>query len=350
MVYIAYTIVGKISRAREKVVGERLTRVGFGRGSGGNTAFRIVILATIVAAVGQIALGGVVRVSNSGLGCPDWPLCHGRIIPPFELHTLIEYSHRLSASTLGFLVLAATIMVWRAPWRSTAAVVAMTGALVLVGVAAVLGGITVLTELEWWVVLFHLGIAEGVVAGLVIAAMAGWRGGPAAEPAIEGSVSVRMRWMTGLALMGTFLLILSGSYMIGRGYGSSCSAWPGCLGTLLPSGEAYLTHMSHRYVAGLAGFLVLVLTAVAWYESARPRVRWTTLAVLVLFVVQGLAGAITVWSGFAAGMKAAHLAMATIVWVALVYVAVLQVPGWPVALRRVDKSPDPAVGLEGASF
>ncbi len=326
---------------------ELLARVGGGRGSGGNTAFRIVIVAAILAAVGQIALGGVVRVTESGLGCPDWPLCHGRLIPPFELHTLIEYSHRLSASTLGFLVLAATIMVWRARWRSPAAVIAMTGALVLVGVAAVLGGITVLTELAWWVVLFHLGIAEAVVAGLVIAAMAGWRGGPA--PATDGYFSLRMRWLTGLALAGAFLLILSGSYVVGRGFGSSCSTWPACLGSLLPSGEAYLMHMSHRYVAGLAGLLVLVLTAAAWYEPVRPRVRWTMLAVLALFAVQGLTGAVTVWSGFAAGMKAAHLAVASVVWIALVYVAVLQVPAWPVVLRRSDETQKPVPGLEGAS-
>ena len=312
-------------------------------------AFRVVIMASILAAIGQIALGGVVRVTDSGLGCPDWPLCHGSLIPPFEFHTLIEYSHRLSASTLGLLVLAGTVIVWLARWRSPAAVTAMTGALVLVGAAAVLGGVTVLTELAWWVVLIHLGLAEGVVASLVVAAVAGWRGGPALEPAAEIAFSTRMRWLTGLALGGTFLLILSGSYMVGRGYGSSCSTWPACLGSLLPSGEAYLVHMSHRYVAGLAGLLVLALTAAAWYGAARPRVRWTTLAVLALFVVQGLAGAVTVWSGFAAGMKAAHLAVATIVWIALVYVAVLQIPAWPVALRRVDKSPEPVVGMEGAS-
>ena len=326
-----------------------LKRAFGGGDNGGNTAFRIVIVAAIITAVGQVALGGVVRVTDSGLGCPDWPLCHGRLIPPFELHTLIEYSHRLSASTLGFLVLAATIIVWRDPWRSTLAVGATTGALILVGVAAVLGGITVLTELAWWVVLFHLGIAEAVVASLVIAAVAGWRGGPVLEPARDDIFSLRMRWLTGLALGGTLLLILSGSYMVGRGFGSSCSTWPTCLGSLLPSGEVYMVHMSHRYVAGLAGLLVLALTASAWLEAVRPSVRWTTLAVLVVFVVQGLVGAVTVWSEFAAGMKAAHLAVATVLWVALVYVAMLQMPEWPVTNRRAERNPDPVSGLEGAS-
>jgi heme A synthase len=107
--------------------------------------------------------------------------------------------------------------------------------------------------------------------------------------------------------------------------------------------------MSHRYVAGLAGLLVLALTASAWFEAVRPSVRWTTLAVLVVFLVQGLVGAVTVWSEFAAAMKAAHLAVATILWVALVYVAMLQMPEWPVTNRRAERNPDPVSGLEGAS-
>ena len=73
------------------------------------------------------------------------------------------------------------------------------------------------------------------------------------------------------------------------------------------------------------------------------------MAVLVVFVVQGLVGAVTVWSEFAAGMKATHLAVATMLWVALVYVAMLQMPEWPVTRRRAERNPDPVSGLEGAS-
>ena len=59
----------------------------------------------LIDAVAQVTLGGIVRVTGSGLGCPDWPLCYGQIIPPFKLDTLIEYSHRLSGMILGILVL-----------------------------------------------------------------------------------------------------------------------------------------------------------------------------------------------------------------------------------------------------
>ena len=54
-----------------------------------------------IATVFLISLGSFVRVTGSGLACPDWPLCNGSIIPAFEYHVLIEYSHRLSAAIVS---------------------------------------------------------------------------------------------------------------------------------------------------------------------------------------------------------------------------------------------------------
>jgi len=68
--------------------------------------FRRVAVLTAVFAYLQIALGGLVRVSGSGLGCPDWPLCHGRPYPPADLHAIIEYSHRAVGTVTGVLIIA----------------------------------------------------------------------------------------------------------------------------------------------------------------------------------------------------------------------------------------------------
>src|SRR5256885_2622851 len=66
--------------------------------------FRALSVATAVATYALVVLGGVVRVSGSGLGCPDWPLCHGRLLPPLDLHSIIEYSHRTTASLASTLI------------------------------------------------------------------------------------------------------------------------------------------------------------------------------------------------------------------------------------------------------
>ena len=95
--------------------------------------FRRLAFLTAFFAYLQIALGGVVRVSGSGLGCPDWPLCNGRPYPPPNVHSIIEYSHRTVGTITGVLLIATVITAWivfrnRRPlvaWLATASLVAI---------------------------------------------------------------------------------------------------------------------------------------------------------------------------------------------------------------------------------
>ena len=109
-----------------------------------SATFKLLISISLVVAFSQITLGGIVRASESGLGCPDWPLCHGELIPPFEFHTLVEYSHRLTGTVLGILVI---ITLWVAALerkRDSVSFRLCLGSLFLVIAAGLLGGLTVL--------------------------------------------------------------------------------------------------------------------------------------------------------------------------------------------------------------
>ena len=70
----------------------------------------------LVASVGQVALGGVVRVTDSGLGCPDWPLCYGHLLPPAGYEIALETGHRFVAALLGLLIITIAIVSLRQLW------------------------------------------------------------------------------------------------------------------------------------------------------------------------------------------------------------------------------------------
>ena len=286
-------------------------------------ALAYLALAALVASIVQVSLGGVVRVTGSGLGCPDWPLCDGRVIPVFERAPLVEFSHRLVASVVGLLTLAVAVLaVRRHKGEAWIRFPSLAGAL-LVLVAALLGAVVVWTELAWWVRLVHLGIAEGVVACMTVVTLVTWRAeGGAADDAGRSD-----GWTDALilaSLAGTFLVILWGSYMVGYGAGSSCGTWPLCRGSLLPEGAAYAIHMVHRFLSAavgvvLAGAAVMVLRRGVGVPTL-SLAAWLALAALA---GQVLLGAWTVWAGFTIEMRAVHLAGATLLWAAVVGLATL---------------------------
>ena len=251
------------------------------------------------------------------------------MIPPAEFHTLIEYSHRLSASLLGVLVLVAAVLAWKYHRSDRRLTASTTLGLALVLIASVLGGITVLTELDAWAVLVHLSVAELLIACIIVALASAWAGDRIVDVSTGRD---RFDALVAAAVAGTFLIILSGSYMVGKGYGSSCSTWPLCRGSLLPTEGPYLIHMAHRLVAAAAGAAILAVFAVAWTRGgARPYVRPMSLVAVALLAVQTGLGAVTVWWSFPLVLRAVHLSGATLVWAAVISVAALHylavVPG-----------------------
>ena len=307
-------------------------------------------MAALAAAFAQVTLGGVVRVTGSGLGCPDWPLCQGRLIPESGAAPFIEFSHRLVASVLGVLILAVAATAWVFYRVNRWILISSVAGLALVVVAALLGAVTVWTELAWWVRLLHLAIAEAVVACMVVVLVGAWRVAGTDSPRSLDIESDRFNVVVLAAVIGVFAVILWGSYMVGYGAGSSCGTWPLCRGSLLPDGTATAIHMGHRFLTAMVGALVFAAAALAWpRRQQHPEIGWAGLALALLFGAQVFAGAATVWAGFSAEMRATHLSLATLVWIALVLLAALAYVPQRFALGSSPARPGPIAAAKGVT-
>src|SRR5437879_69467 len=148
--------------------GRNIPEAGLMRG------FRILAVATAAVTYALVVLGGVVRVSGSGLGCPDWPLCHGHLLPPLQLHVLIEYGHRTAATLASLLILATALIAWRLVGNRPDLRVGATISVLLLVVQIGLGGITVLFELPAGIVLAHLATAVALLGAVCVTAAAAW--------------------------------------------------------------------------------------------------------------------------------------------------------------------------------
>src|SRR3989442_13397787 len=108
--------------------------------------YRALVYLSLALTFLVVVWGGVVRVTGSGLGCPDWPLCHGQFVPSLDPATRIEWTHRFLAITSGIAV--AAMVVWTvARYRAGGPVLGLVIAVaILYPLQAVLGGITVLLD------------------------------------------------------------------------------------------------------------------------------------------------------------------------------------------------------------
>ncbi len=270
-----------------------------------------------------IALGGTVRVSDSGLSCPDWPLCYGRPYAPPEIHALLEESHRYTASIVSILVIALAIsaLIWARKERQVLIPALMAPFFLVIQI--VLGGLTVLWKLPPQIIAAHLGTALAIFAMVITVAVMSGKAKPSKEHPAKTRKFVRLAMTNALLVYG---LMLSGSYVVGSGATLACPGWPLC-GTAPQWAVQY--HLSdinsfHRLVATFVG-LVLIWTLIsAWRRrNVAPGQAWVALVAGILFVVQAVVGGLVVLlmrPDFVAGL---HLALATAVWGSLVLLAVL---------------------------
>lgn len=224
-----------------------------------------------------IVLGAVVRTTNSGLSCPDWPTCYGHWVPlPSDLaaipnlgysygQVMLEWVHRLIAGFfVGPLVLLLAVLTLRFRQEQRGLAFAGCALVVLLLIQGALGGLTVLDRNSPWSVAIHLGNALLVLTvtlriyTFAAPVPASALGNPLLGPAV-------IAW--GLAL----LAMMSAAVTAKSGSTLACTSWPLCDGALVPdlSDGGILIHMTHRVLAAGTGIALLVLF---WRSRVDPRV------------------------------------------------------------------------------
>ena len=263
-------------------------------------AGRLALLAAVLT-VGLIAYGSWVRVSGSGLGCPDWPLCEGGIVPELEGDTAIEFGHRAYAGITMLLTAVAAWVAHRGRASDPLTAKLLLGALVAILAQAVLGGITVLTELHGMVRLAHLTFSLLTLSLLTGGAVRGLDVRPAAAPVLE-------RWRA-LAVATAFVVLVGGT-IVGTGQSGGCPGLPLCDDR--SSTSAFWVHGVHRIAATL---LVLALVWTAWQSRKLGGLAFAlSVAAALAAVAQFTVGVTAVWLTLPQALRILHLALAAVVW------------------------------------
>ena len=300
----------------------------------GPRALRWGTTAALVVSILIVLGGGVVRVTGSGLGCPTWPSCDGASlgpIPELGIHAVIEFSNRLLTGVLivavGWAIVAARLqkhrdrMLTRLAWSM----------FWLVVLNAVAGGITVLVQLNPWVVALHFVLAMALLATATLTwHRARWSG-------VVGATAPRApRTLARMLLVLTAALVVVGTLVSGSGPHSGDTVAVPRMG--LNWTDVVLIH------AALA--VVVIALTIALYLVLRRSpdaalARRTTLLLLVVLLAQGVIGGVQSLIGIPAALVALHLLGAALVWVGAVRV-LLDVEPSLFALK-----PLPADGTEG---
>jgi cytochrome c oxidase assembly protein subunit 15 len=280
--------------------------------------YRIVADLALVTLTLIIFTGAAVRLTGSGLGCPEWPKCDGgRLLPELQAHTLIEFGNRLVTGVVGLPCLLAAIGAFRLrPFRRDLVVPAM---LLPLGVLAqaVLGGLTVLFDLSWEMVIAHYLLSAALlVAGAVLV----WRvhRGPGAVRPVNPRAPVILT--RALAAFGWYVIV-AGTFATAAGPhagGAGTHDYVERLDGLGADTLRTLIHL-HGHSATVMGLSAVALWAFARAKGVSEGLMKVLTAVCVLIAAQGIVGLVQYHSHLPAAVVWIHASLAAVLWLALVF-------------------------------
>jgi heme A synthase len=271
---------------------------------------RALAWAAVAAVFVLMTLGNFVSATGSGLACPDWPLCHGRLIPPLRPDVLVEYGHRLSAVAASLLLVTTiAITLHRTGPRGAGRLGIVL--LALLGIQIGLGGVTVLLKLPYLVSTTHLVNALLILGGLLLLAA-----GSQPAPTFPGSFKLARLARAGLIVLLVQLAL--GGYVRHTGAGLACPDWPLCSGDVLPGHWLAAVHWVHRWLGVTLLAFFAQLTLAAW----RTPLAGAAAAAGALAVVQVGLGIAAVLLQLEPPIRAAHAVVGYALWGMLVWLSV----------------------------
>ncbi|MFF8815659.1 COX15/CtaA family protein [Streptomyces pactum] len=279
---------------------------------------RRAALAAVVMAVVIVVTGGAVRLTQSGLGCPTWPTCTEESLTPTHamgINGVIEFGNRLLTYVLcavvGLVILAARC---HKPWRHSLTRLGWVQFWIVMG-NAVVGGITVLTGLNPYIVSSHFLLSTALLTVAVIT----WQRTRESDAAPRDLVSRPVRQLTSLLVLATAALIVIGTVVTGAGP---------------HAGDAEKVHripLDWQEIAQLHVdfvYIVVGLTVALWFTlravGAAAAPRRTVVELFVVLLAQGVIGYVQYFTHLPEVVVGAHMFGSCLVWIAVLRVFLAQ--------------------------
>jgi protoheme IX farnesyltransferase len=288
------------------------------------TLRKLTLLAAILAYC-LVVVGNIVRITDSGLGCPDWPLCYGNVIPAFNSYAFIEMAHRAFAGLVSVLVVVISVLnfLWK-PSKTLVRLSVLT--LILLGSQILLGALTIWLLLSATIVAAHLATGMALLGCLV--AMTILLRTPAAQTSGSRQVRRFRRWAIAAGVAVYFLLV-TGGVVSGNGAALACNmTFPLCNGQLLPNGGLLVfVNWFHRATVAVVSLIVLVAVwrtlSLARHQTpaVARRLRAAAIALGISFILQATIGATMVLTGRPPAIATLHNATGAFVWVSALSLA-----------------------------